>query len=186
MAVFFGATEASLALFGFGMDSFVEVGAAVIVLWRLRSDLGEGAGWGRERERRGTLLVGVLLTLLGVGVGLGAVGLLIGGGQPDTTIPGAVIAGVSLVLMVGLWRGKAVVARRLDSRTLEADAACARGCLMLSIVLLAGSLLDMALPTLWWADGVAALVLAVLIGREGIQTVQAARRPDFTGGCGCH
>jgi len=58
-------------------------------------------------------------------------------------------------------------------------------CIHLSFVLLAGSLLTIVSPQLWWADAVAALVLGLLIGREGIETVRAARSPTFTGGCGC-
>ena len=59
------------------------------------------------------------------------------------------------------------------------------GCLELSAVLFAGSLLTLLAPDLWWADAAAAIGLGALIGREGIQTVRAARKPAFTGGCGC-
>ena len=87
VAMGFGAAEASLALFGFGVDSFVEVAAAAIVLWRLRGDLGMGTGIGRSEERTGTLLVGGLLTLLAAGVAFGAVAQLVTGSHPGSSSP---------------------------------------------------------------------------------------------------
>jgi divalent metal cation (Fe/Co/Zn/Cd) transporter len=87
--------------------------------------------------------------------------------------------------MFWLWDAKKKTARALDSAALLQDAACSFACIKLSLVLLAGSLLYLAAPSLWWADPVAGLVLAALIGKEGLDAVKASRRPDFTGGCGC-
>lgn len=120
--------QPSAALFGFGVDSFVEVGAAAIVLWRLRGETGGGALMSRDRERLGTGIVGGLLLLLGVGVAVGGALQLWLGAQPDSFVPGLVISGVSIALMVLLWRAKRRVATALDSRTLMADAACTRSC----------------------------------------------------------
>lgn len=184
VAMGFGAHEESLALFGFGVDSFVEVGAAGIVLWRLRGESGRGSLMARDKERLGTGIVGGLLLTLAAGVGVGAILQLATGSHPESTLPGLVISIVSIGLMVFLWRAKDRVARQLDSRTLLADAACSRSCLQLSVVLLIGSLLVMVAPALWFADAVASLFLAALIGREGWGAIQAARKPDFDGCCG--
>ncbi len=73
----------------------------------------------------------------------------------------------------------------LDSRALASDAACSLACMKLSSVLLAGSLLFILWPRLWWLDGAAAIVLAVLIGREGWEMVRASLDETFEGGCGC-
>ncbi len=182
----FGLQDESVALLGFGADSWVEVFAALVVLWRLRAEAGQGVALERAREKRATLVIGVLLCVLAVGAMVGAGLQLFLANQPETSLPGLVISLVSLGFMGALWRAKLRVARALDSRTLMADAACSRGCLELSAVLFAGSLLGRIAPGLWWADAVAALVLALLIGREGMQTISAARKPDFTGGCcGC-
>ncbi|HJU82695.1 MAG TPA: cation transporter [Holophagaceae bacterium] len=175
----FGWKDDSLALFGFGADSFIEVGSALLVLWRL------GGGHDRARERRATLGIGVLFLLLGVGVAAGAALQLRARAHPPTTVPGLVIALVSLSFMAFLWRAKRKVGRELDSATVMADAACSRACLQLSGVLLAGSFLFWAAPRWWWADSAAALALALLIAKEGIGMVRAARREDFDGGCGC-
>ncbi len=77
------------------------------------------------------------------------------------------------------------VAEALDDAALRADAACSRGCLELSVVLLGGSLLYAFVPTLWWADSIAALVLACLIAREGVGAIRASQKPEVTGCGGC-
>ena len=187
VSIGFGVADEAVALLGFGLDSWVEVGSAVVVLWRLRGEGGLGPTLSRDREKRAALVIGGLLLALGVAAGAGGALQLATGGHPDTSMPGVIIAALSLSFMVWLWRTKLALARALDSRTLELDAACSRSCVQLSGVLLAGSLLYVVAPGLWWADAVAAIALAGLIGREGLEGVRAARRPDFQGGCcgGC-
>ena len=186
VAMGFGIEEGSVSLFGFGVDSLVEVASAALVLWRFRGEEELGEGLDRDRERRATLGIGALFVLLAVGVGLGAAAQLIAGAHPATTVPGVVVGALSLSFMYALYRAKRAAARALDSRTVEKDAGCSLACFQLSAVLLAGSLVYWLAPSLWWADAVAAVGLALLIGREGVETIRAARRPDFDGGCGCH
>ncbi|MBK7294949.1 MAG: heavy metal transporter [Holophagaceae bacterium] len=175
----FGWADDSIALFGFGADSFIEVASALLVLWKLL-DHGNLA-----RERKATLGIGWLFLALATGIAGGALLQLAARRHPPTTIPGLVISALSLTFMVFLWRAKRAAARALDSATLEADAACSLACIQLSTVLFAGSLLFLLLPVLWWVDAAAALGLALLIGREGLGMVRAARSAAFTGGCGC-
>ena len=183
----FGWADESLALFGFGADSFIEVGSALVVLWRLKGEGVEGCATRRlARERRAALAIGILFLLLALGTALGAGLQLASLKTPHTTLPGLVVSLVSLGFMFGLWRAKLGAAKALDSRTLEGDAACSLACIQLSTVLFAGSLLFLMVPALWWVDGVAALVLAGFIGKEGVQGIRGALREDFTGGCGCH
>ena len=179
----FGVADGSVALWGFGLDSLIEVASALVVLWRLREGPGPKA---TERERKATLTIGWLFLGLAATVAGGSLLQLAGRRHPDTTLPGLVIALASLGFMVWLWRAKVAAARALDSSALASDAACSLACIQLSVVLLAGSLLFWALPALWWADAAAALLLALLIAREGLGMVRAARDPDFGGGCGCH
>jgi divalent metal cation (Fe/Co/Zn/Cd) transporter len=175
----FGWADDSIALFGFGADSFIEVASAMLVLWKLL-DHGNLA-----RERKATLGIGWLFLALATGMAGGALLQLVARHHPPTTVPGVVISALSLACMVFLWRAKRLAAQALDSATLEADAACSLACIQLSAVLFAGSLLFLLLPGLWWVDAAAALGLALLIGREGLGMVRAARSAAFTGGCGC-
>jgi len=175
----FGWADDSMALFGFGADSFIEVASALLVLWKL---LDHG---NLERERKATRGIGWLFLCLAVGIAGGAILQLTARVHPPTTVPGLVISALSLSFMAFLWRAKLRVAKALDSATVEADAACSRACIQLSVMLFAGSLLFLLMPGLWWVDATAALGLALLIGREGFGMVRAARSECFTGGCGC-
>lgn len=179
VSMHFGWADDSVALFGFGADSFIEVASACLVLWKLL-DHGNLA-----RERKATSAIGWLFLGLGAGVAGGALLQLAGRRHPPTTVPGLVISALSLAFMVFLWRAKLRAAKGLDSAALAADAACSRACIQLSAVLFAGSLVFLAAPALWWADAAAALALALLIAREGLGMVRAARSACFIGGCGC-
>lgn len=175
----FGWAGDSIALLGFGADSFIEVASAVLVLWKL---LDHG---NLERERKATRGIGWLFLGLAVGISGGASLQIRAQRHPPSTVPGLIISALSLALMAYLWRAKLQTAKALDSATLEADATCSLACIQLSGVLFAGSLLFLLVPTLWWVDAAAALGLALLIGKEGISMIRAARSPGFTGGCGC-
>jgi len=182
VSIAFGVGDDSVALWGFGLDSLVEVASALVVLWRLR-DLQARA---TERERRATLAIGGLFLLLAAIVTWGSITQLYQRHHPSTTLPGLIISVLSLSFMVFLWRSKLRVARALDSSALASDAACSLACIQLSAVLFAGSLLFWAMPSLGWVDAVAGIGLALLIAREGLEGIRAALHPDFNGGCGCH
>jgi divalent metal cation (Fe/Co/Zn/Cd) transporter len=175
----FGWADDSIALFGFGADSFIEVASALLVLWKL---LDHG---NLDRERKATRGIGWLFLFLALGIAGGALLQITARRHPPTTVPGLIIAALSLSFMVFLWRAKLAAAKALDSAALKADAACSLACIQLSVVLFAGSLLFLMLPALWWVDAAAALGLALLIGKEGASMIRAARSVSFTGGCGC-
>lgn len=180
-----GAADDSMALFGFGVDSFIEVGSALLVLWRLKGQATCSAS-ALQRERWATRSIGILFVALALGIAGGAIAQLATRRHPTTTLPGVIISLASLGFMAWLWQAKRRAAKALDSRTLEGDAACSLACIQLSGVLFTGSVLFALWPVLWWVDAVAALTLAGFVAREGVQGIRAAARPDFSGGCGCH
>jgi divalent metal cation (Fe/Co/Zn/Cd) transporter len=182
----FGWADDSMALFGFGADSFIEVGSALLVLWRLRGDEVGCASERLQRERRAAMGIGSLFVLLALGTSIGAVIQLASHHHPETTVPGLLVSVLSLGFMFWLWKSKRRAAKALDSRSLEGDAACSLACIQLSTVLFAGSLTFLLAPALWWVDAGAALVLSAFIAREGLSSIRASLKPDFTGGCGCH
>jgi divalent metal cation (Fe/Co/Zn/Cd) transporter len=171
----FGAADASFALFGFGADSFIEVGSALLVLWRFNGEVERETPGRRRREPAAVAGIGVLFLLLGVGVAVGAVWQLATRRHPGSTVPGLAISLVSLASMLVLWREKRRAASALDSRAAAADASCSFACAKLSLVLLAGSVLFLLTPALWWADSAAAIGLAGMIGREGWEMLEARR-----------
>jgi divalent metal cation (Fe/Co/Zn/Cd) transporter len=168
----------SVALLGFGIDSFVESASGAVLVWRL---LAERRGLDAEAveriDARAHKLVGASLFVLGAYVALDAGSALWNREMPRPSPIGIALTAVSIVAMQWLARAKRVAARRLGSRALEADAFQTTACFWLSIVTLAGIGLNAAFGW-WWADPVAALGMAWFIGREG---ADAWRGED----CGC-
>jgi len=166
VALIAGLVAGSVALVVFGMDSVIETGSALILLWRLRSD-GEPAQ--RERsERVARRLVGTCFLLLAAYVTLESAYALWSRERAERSIAGILIAIAAIIVMPLLARAKRRVAAELGSRALQSDSRQADFCAYLSAILLGGLLLNTLLGW-WWADPVAALVMVPIIAREGVQ-----------------
>lgn len=161
-----GAFAGSIALVGFGIDSLIEVTSGAALLWRLRSGLSHEES--ERAERIALRIVGVCFLLLAAYVIVDSAKSLLRREPPHESIPGIVIAALSVVIMPLLARAKRRVARELRSGALHADAKQTDLCMYLSAILLAGLALN-ALFGWWWADPVAALVMTPIIIREGIE-----------------
>jgi len=181
VSVFFGLEDGTVALFGFGLDSFVEVISGVGIwhmMRRLRASVeGDGAD---EFEKTALRVTGAAFYLLTGGLVLTATANLLRARAPETTFWGIVVAGVSIVMMWLLIRLKMSVGRALGSAAIIADANCTRACLALSFVLLASSL-GYAATGVRHIDTVGALVIAALTWREGRESLEKSRG----GSCGC-
>jgi len=170
-----GLLAGSIALVGFGFDSFIESASGGALLWRLHLDRPER----RERaERLALKILGVSFLLLAAYVAFEALGSLIKREPPEVTYLGIGIAALSLVLMPLLARAKRRVAKVLHSHAMEADARQTDLCAYLSVILLGGLFMNAAFGW-WWADPVAALVMTPIIVREGIK----ALRGETCGDC---
>ncbi|MEO6715612.1 MAG: cation transporter [Mycobacteriales bacterium] len=161
VAIGAGIAASSIALVGFGFDSFIEVFAAAVVIWQLR-------GVSEQRERRALKLVGGSFFVLAAYVVIESARDLITGSGAGPSTPGIVIAALSLLVMPLLARAKRRTAAAMGSATLKADAAETLLCTYLSAILLAGLALN-ALLGWWWADSVAAIGIAYLAVREGLE-----------------
>jgi divalent metal cation (Fe/Co/Zn/Cd) transporter len=157
-----GIAAGSIALVGFGLDSVIEVFAASVVVWELRGDPDE------ERERKALRFIAISFLALATYVSVEAVRDLIIRAEPAESLPGIVLAVVSLVVMPLLAVAKRRTGQKMGSATLLADSTETPLCSYLSAVLLAGLLLN-ATVGLWWADPVAALGIAFLALREGLE-----------------
>jgi len=169
VAVLAGAFAGSISLVGFGIDSFIEVTSGTVLLWRMAVDADL-----RKRERNEKLslrIVGVSFLALAVYVGYEAVSDLVSRKAPEQSIPGIVLACVSLVVMPVLSRAKKKVANELGSSAMHADAKQTDFCIYLSAIPLFGLLLNTALGW-WWADPAAALIMVPLIAGEGVEAVK--------------
>ena len=168
-AITAGVMAGSIALIGFGADSAIEVVSSAASLWRLRADLEAER---REAVERSALrIVGACFIALAVYILADAGHALWTRSVPETSLPGIIIAALSVVIMPVLARGKRRVARALGSKALEADATQTDLCMYLSASVLAGLVLNAAFGW-WWADPVAALAMTPIIFREGLAGVR--------------
>ena len=158
----------SVAILAFGIDSFVECASALVMIWRLRVERDHRMSGERleEVERRARRLVAASLFLLAVYVAYDAVQTLWTVDRPAFSTVGVVLLAVSIAVMRWLAGAKRRLARELGSEALEADAFQTTACWWLSVAALVGVGLN-GLLGWWWADPLAALVIALLIGREG-------------------
>jgi divalent metal cation (Fe/Co/Zn/Cd) transporter len=169
VAVIAGVVAGSISLVGFGIDSFIEVISGSVLLWRMSVDADVPR---RERnERQALRIVGVCFLLLAAYIAYESVLDLWSRRAPEHSIPGILLACVSLVVMPLLSGAKRKVGRALGSAAMHADAKQTEFCAYLSAILLAGLLLN-ALFGLWWADPVAALIMVPIMAKEGIEGLQ--------------
>ncbi len=166
IAIAAGVIAGSISLVGFGIDSFIEVTSGAALLWRMSADADEHR---RERNDRITLrIVGVCFLALAAYVGYEATSDLLRKKAPEHSLPGIILACVSLVVMPLLSRAKRGVASNLKSAAMRADAKQTQFCTYLSAILLGGLFLNAAFD-LWWADPLAGLVMVPIISKEGVE-----------------
>jgi divalent metal cation (Fe/Co/Zn/Cd) transporter len=159
VAIGFGLAAGSVSLIGFGMDSGIEVSAAVILAWRLRQERKRGCM--AAYDRRATRLIGLAFVALAAYVWVQAAIDLTTGSRPEASWPGLVVALISFLVMPRLARAKRALAPTLGSQAVVADAEQTGLCGLLSGVLVFGVGLN-ALFGWWWADPLAALGIGVL------------------------
>jgi divalent metal cation (Fe/Co/Zn/Cd) transporter len=167
IALLAATAAASVALLGFGLDSVVESASAGVLLWRLwKEQAGKDAHGAETTARR---IVGGLLVALALFVALDASAALWRAAKPRPSPLGLIVTSLSILVMLWLASAKKRCAAALGSGALAAVAFLATACWWLSLVALAGVGLN-SLFGWWWADPIAALAMAPLIGREGVQS----------------
>jgi divalent metal cation (Fe/Co/Zn/Cd) transporter len=178
-----GTPAASVALIGFGIDSFVETTSAAVVGWRLRAELVRDLEEERlERLERGAgRIAGALLLALAVYIVVDAGRRVLGSGpEARESVVGIVLTAVSALAMPLLGMAKRRIARELGSGAMRADAYETMACSWLSLTTLAGLLLN-AVFGWWWADPLAALAIVPLVVREGLEGWRGEPEPDGSG-----
>lgn len=173
-----GSLAGSVALVGFGVDSFIETASGVVVGRRFLLELaGDGTKSVEHLERRAAKIAGFLLLCLAAYLLIDAGRRLTGlGKEAEESLVGIILTSISLIVMPLLGSSKMRTARALSSRALRADAYETITCAWLSLTTLGGLALNAVMG--WsWADPVAACVLVPLIAREGLESWR---------GEGCH
>ncbi len=141
VSIYFGAQDETLTLFGFGVDSFIEVMSGIGILAMVIRIRRSPEAPRSQFERSALRITGTSFYILAVGLGLTAVYNLMIGHKPSTTVPGLVISLISIATMWALVAGKRRVGHALHSSPILADANCTMVCIYMSLVLLASSLI---------------------------------------------
>jgi len=166
LSILFGSLAGSIALVGFGLDSIVESLSGGVLIWRLRQH-GKISKEAEERiEKRAMRLVAITFFVLGVYVLVESIRKLVSAEVPEPSLPGIVIAAVSLVVMPLLAWQKRKTGRQIGSRALVADSKETLVCALLSLALLLG-LGANYLWGFWQADPIVGLIIVAFLLKEG-------------------
>jgi divalent metal cation (Fe/Co/Zn/Cd) transporter len=160
-----GVAAGSVALIGFGLDSLIELAAGGVVIWLFSG----GRGASHRAERRAQQLIAASYVILVVYIAVEAIRDLAGSHHPAVSWVGIGLAAFTAPTMPLLARAKRTVGRKLNSSATVSEAGQNMICAYLSIALLVG-LLANALLGWWWADPAAALVIAAIAAKEGVES----------------
>ncbi|MEP0861332.1 MAG: cation transporter [Ignavibacterium sp.] len=182
ISVYFGAGDETLALFGFGVDSFVEVisgiGIAHMILRMKYSKIVKQDKF----EITALKITGTAFYLLTAGLITGSVLNIINEVKPETTIPGVIIASISIATMYWLMKSKLKAGKALNSDAIIADANCTKTCFYLSFILLASSGLYELLKINYF-DILGSLGIAYFSFKEGREAFQKVKSGNLM--CNC-
>lgn len=182
VSIHFGAEDETLTLFGFGLDSFIEVmsglGILAMVL-RIRKNPDTPRS---QFERTALRVTGTAFYLLAAGLAITALYNVLTAHKPTTTLPGLIIALISIAVMWALVLGKRKVGHALNSAPILADANCTLVCIYMSIVLLVASLVYQV-TGFGFVDSLGALGLIYFSINEGKESFEKAA--SLTDDCSC-
>jgi divalent metal cation (Fe/Co/Zn/Cd) transporter len=181
VSTWFGASDDSLTLFGFGVDSFIEAVSGLGILHMVRRIRGDADGTRDDFEKRALSITGFAFYALAAGLVVSIVVNIATGHKPETTIPGVIIAAISIAVMLWLIREKTVVGEALGSPAIIADARCTKVCVYMSLALLASSALY-ELTGFAHLDNLGAAALAWFSLQEGRECYRKAASGEP---CGC-
>jgi divalent metal cation (Fe/Co/Zn/Cd) transporter len=174
VSIYFGVENETLALFGFGMDSFVEVISGIGVFHMVRRIRRNYDANPDFFEKRALKITGTAFYILSLGIMVTAVVNIYQKHKPVTTFWGIVISLISIITMWLLIYYKMKVGKRLNSQAIIADANCTKACLYLSVVLLLSSG-GYELTGIGGIDSIGAIFIAGLSFKEGRESFRKAK-----------
>jgi divalent metal cation (Fe/Co/Zn/Cd) transporter len=175
-SVIAGLASASVALVGFGANSILDGGASAVLVLRFRHEhLGRGDA--DPVERRAGFAVGAAMIGVSIYLAVSAIAALTSHSEPETSTIGIVVTAASVVIFPVLARAKLRLAGPLGSTALRGDGVLSLAGGILAAATLASLGLDAGFGW-WWADAVAALLIAAILLAEGVRTIASSRRGD--------
>jgi cation diffusion facilitator family transporter len=165
-SIVFGSIAGSIALVGFGLDSVVESLSGLILIWRLRHH-GRVSAEAEERvENKARKLVAATFFILGTYILYESIDKLATTEIPEPSLPGIIIAALSIIIMPVLMWQKYKTGKQINSKALIADSRETLACAFLSVALLLGLGLNY-LFGFWQADPIVGFIIVVFLFREG-------------------
>jgi divalent metal cation (Fe/Co/Zn/Cd) transporter len=183
--MFLGYQDETLTLFGFGVDSFIEVMSGigiVVMILRIKQNPNSSKS---SFEIKALKITGTAFYLLSAGLLAGIIFNLINHQKPETTLWGVVISLISIAVMVWLMNAKKKIGKQLNSEPIIADANCTKVCVYMSIVLLASSLIY-ELTGFAYADIIGSAGLIYFSISEGKEAFEKAKGKACNCGTNCH
>ena len=184
VSMILGYKDETLTLFGFGIDSFIEVmsgiGIAIMIL-RIKQNPNSPKS---SFEKKALKITGTAFYLLSAGLIAGIILNIINRHKPETTIWGVIISLVSIVVMVWLMNAKKSIGKKLNSEPIIADANCTKICVYMSLVLLASSLIY-ELTGFSYADVIGAAGLIYFSISEGKEAFEKVKGKECSCGVPC-
>jgi predicted Co/Zn/Cd cation transporter (cation efflux family) len=181
IATWFGYEDETLTLFGFGVDSFIEMISGIGIMHMVLRIRYQPEAKRDSFERTALRITGTAFYLLVIGLLIGAVLVMYTGQKPITTFWGVIISSISILVMLGLIYGKRKVGNKLNSEAILADANCTLVCVYMSIILLVSSGLY-ELTGLPYIDAAGTLGLAWFSFKEGKECFEKAASDKY---CAC-
>ncbi|HUO76256.1 MAG TPA: cation transporter [Thermodesulfovibrionales bacterium] len=174
VSVFFGLEDETLALFGFGVDSFVEVISGVGIWHMIRRMRRNGNENADRFERTALKITGTSFYILTFGLLIIAAVSISEGYKPETTFWGIIVSVISILTMWLLMHYKIKIGSKFNSQALLADAACTKTCICLSVILLIASV-GYEVTGIGMLDSLGALGIAILSFKEGREAFEKSR-----------
>lgn len=173
VSVYFGFTDETLSLFGFGLDSFVEVISGLGV-WHMIIRIKKNNEQKDSFEKKALIITGLSFYLLTIGLIITAIYNFYNNNKPATTSWGIIISLISIFTMLLLVTVKLNVGKKLNSAAIIADANCTKTCVYLSIILLLSSVL-FEIFKIGFIDSIGALGIAYYAFKEGKESIEKSK-----------
>jgi len=185
ISVLYGLEDETLALFGFGVDSFVEVVSGIGILHMVTRMKKTDVETHDKFEKTALSITGYAFYILAIGLVIGSAINIYLDVKPETTLVGIIISLVSIVTMYFLMSVKLKVGKALNSAAIIADANCTKTCFYLSFILLAASGLYF-LFGIQYFDILGSIGIAYFSYSEGKEALEKVRTGNMSCGCDSH
>jgi len=174
LSIFVGASTGSISLVGFGLDSFIESLSGSILIWRFTKSSHISNSHIDETEQKAIRLISFTFFILGGYVLYESIIKLVNQESPTQSVFGIIIAIVSIIVMIGLYKKKINLGMKNHIRSLVADSRQTLACIWMSVTMLIGLGLHYLFGN-WWSDAVAGIIISIFLFKEGYNIYKEKR-----------